>query len=62
MGCWVQDDTGAVRLSLLEDVDAAGRAALEKEADRLTRWLDGTVVGTVYSSPQMKQARLSLTA
>ena len=62
VGCWVQDDTGAVRLSLLEDVDAAGRAALEKEADRLTRWLDGTVVGTVYSSPQMKQARLSLTA
>lgn len=59
VGCWVQDDSGAVRLSLLEDVDPAGRDALEHEADRLTRWLDGTVVGTVYSSPQMKQARLS---
>ena len=62
VGCWVQDDAGAVRLSLLEDVEPAGRVALEQEADRLTRWLDGTVVGTVYSSPQMKQARLSLTA
>ncbi len=59
VGCWVQDDSGAVRLSLLEDVDPAGRDALEQEADRLTRWLDGTVVGTVYSSPQMKQARVS---
>lgn len=62
VGCWVQDDAGAVSLSLLEDVEPAGRVALEQEADRLTRWLDGTVVGTVYSSPQMKQARLSLTA
>lgn len=62
VGCWVQDDAGAVRLSLLEDVEPAGRVALEQEAHRLTRWLDGTVVGTVYSSPQMKQARLSLTA
>ena len=62
VGCWVQDDAGAVRLSLLEDVEPAGLVALEQEADRLTRWLDGTVVGTVYSSPQMKQARLSLTA
>ncbi|QSR31792.1 hypothetical protein CFI00_15010 [Nocardioides sp. S5] len=62
VGCWVQDDSGAVRLSLLEDVDPAGRAALEQEADRLTRWLDGTVVGTVYSSPQMKQARLAPSA
>lgn len=62
VGCWVQDEAGAVRLSLLEDVAPEGRVALEQEADRLTRWLDGTVVGTVYSSPQMKQARLSLTA
>lgn len=62
VGCWVQDDSGAVRLSLVEDVDPVGRDALEHEADRLTRWLDGTVVGTVYSSPQMKQARLSPSA
>ncbi len=58
VGCWVQDDTGVVRLSLLEDVGPAGRAALDLEAARLTAWLDGTVIGTVYASPQMKRARL----
>lgn len=59
VGCWVQDDTGVVRLSLLEDVGPAARAALDLEAVRLTAWLDGTVIGTVYASPQMKRARLS---
>ena len=58
VGCWVQDETGVVRLSLLEDVGRAGRAALEAEAARLTAWLDGTVIGNVYASRQMKQARL----
>ena len=61
VGCWVQDDAGAVRLSLLEDVEPAGRAALDHEAARLTAWLDGVVVGNVYASRQMKQARLSPT-
>lgn len=58
VGCWVQDEEGVVRLSLLEDVGPAGRAALEGEAERLTAWLDGTVIGTVYASRQMKQAKL----
>ena len=58
VGCWVQDDAGTVRLSLLGDVEPAGVAALELEAERLTRWLDGTVIGNVYASQQMKQARL----
>lgn len=58
VGCWVQDDAGAVRLSLLEDVGADGLAALEHEAQRLTAWLDGVVVGNVYASRQMKQAKL----
>ena len=58
VGCWVQDDAGVVRLSLLEDVGPVGLAALEREAARLTAWLDGTVVGNVYASRQMKQARL----
>ncbi|CAM3623012.1 winged helix DNA-binding domain-containing protein [Nocardioides zeicaulis] len=58
VGCWVQDDEGVVRLSLLEDVGPGGRAALEVEAARLTAWLDGTVIGNVYASRQMKQARL----
>ena len=58
VGCWVQDGEGVVRLSLLEDVGPDGRAALEREAQRLTAWLDGTVIGNVYASRQMKQARL----
>jgi hypothetical protein len=58
VGCWVQDDEGVVRLSLLEDVGPAGHDALHVEAARLTSWLDGTVIGNVYASRQMKQARL----
>lgn len=58
VGCWVQDDEGVVRLSLLDDVGPEGEAALEREAARLTQWLDGTVIGNVYASRQMKQARL----
>ncbi len=58
VGCWVQDDDGVVRLSLLEDVGPAGHDALHAEAARLTAWLDGTVIGNVYASRQMKQARL----
>lgn len=56
VGCWVQDAAGAVRVVLLEDVEAAGRAALEVEAARLTAWLDGLRVSTVYPSPAMKSA------
>ena len=58
VGCWVQDEAGVVRLSLLEDVGADGRAALDREAERLTAWLDGTVIGNVYASRQMKHAKL----
>lgn len=58
VGCWVQDDEGVVRLSLLEDVGPDGLAALELEAQRLTAWLDGTVIGNVYASRQMKHAKL----
>ncbi len=57
VGCWVQDDAGAVRVHLLEDVGTAGRSALDAEAARLTTWLDGVNVGTVYPSSAMKAAR-----
>ena len=60
VGCWVQDQGGEVRVHLLEEVDAAGRGALEVEAQRLTAWLDGTRVGTVYPSPAMKAATAAL--
>ena len=57
VGCWVQDPSGVVHVDLLEDVPASGREALAGEAERLTAWLDGTVVNTVYPSPAMKAAR-----
>lgn len=56
VGCWVQDAAGRVVLSLLEDVPTGGRAALQVEADRLTAWLGGTRVSTVYPSPAMRKA------
>ena len=54
VGCWVQDDDGTVAVRLLEDVPAQGRAALRQEAGRLTGWLAGERVGTVYPSPAMR--------
>jgi Winged helix DNA-binding domain len=56
VGCWVQDPDGVVTLNLLEDVGSDARAALDAEASRLTGWLDGHRVSTVYPSIAMKQA------
>lgn len=58
VGCWVQDDDGAVHTALRDDVGAAGRKALAAEAARLTDWLGGLRITNVYASPQMKGARL----
>jgi hypothetical protein len=57
VGCWVQDADGVVRVHLLEKVSAAARRSLDAEATRLTTWLGGFRVGSVYSSPAMKAAR-----
>lgn len=56
VGCWVQDPDGVVVVRVLEDVGADGVAALEAEAARLTAWLDGDRVSTVYPSMAMKAA------
>jgi hypothetical protein len=56
VGCWVQDPEGVVHVELLEEVGADAQEALAAEARRLTAWLDGTRVGTVYPSPAMKRA------
>jgi hypothetical protein len=56
VGCWVQDPDGVVVVRVLEDVGAEGVAALESEAARLTAWLDGDRVSTVYPSMAMKTA------
>ncbi|MFC5003202.1 winged helix DNA-binding domain-containing protein [Dactylosporangium cerinum] len=54
VGCWVQDPAGVVEVRLLEDVPAAARRALDAEASRLTAWLDGFRVPSVYHSPAMR--------
>ena len=57
VGTWVQDPDGVVVPSLLTGVPGAGRRALAAEAERLSTWLAGERVGTVYPSPAMKAAR-----
>lgn len=54
VGCWVQDDDARVRVVLRGHVDEDARRALEREAERLTAWLDGDRVASVYASPQMR--------
>lgn len=54
VGGWFQDDAGVVALRLLENVGADGLAALGREAERLTSWLAGVRVSSVYSSPLMR--------
>lgn len=58
VGCYVQDDAGVVQVVLREDPGADARAALDAEAERLTGWLAGEPVNSVYASRQMREARL----
>jgi hypothetical protein len=54
VGCWVQDEAGVVEVRLLERLPRGAVAALTSEAERLTAWLDGVRIGTVYPSATMK--------
>ncbi len=58
VGSWVQDPDGLVSVVLLRDVGEEGTRALEAEAARLTAWLAGKRIGTVYPSPLMKSAQM----
>lgn len=60
VGCWVQDDAGVVHVRLLQRIPARARRALDTEAARLTEWLEGVRIGTVYASPAMKQPETAL--
>ena len=51
-GC--RTHAGVVEVRHVEKVPAAARRALAVEADRLTAWLDGVKVSTVYPSAAMK--------
>jgi hypothetical protein len=55
VGCWVQDPDGVVEVRPLEPLGPDAVAALRVEAARLTAWLDGTRIGTVYPSTAMRQ-------
>ena len=59
VGCWVQDPEGRVVVVPLHDLDDEPAHLLQAEADRLTTWLDGEIVSTVYPSPLMRSARPS---
>ena len=58
VGCWVQDEGGDVRVVSRGELSGDATRALGVEAERLTAWLDGVRVTNVYSSRQMKSARL----
>jgi hypothetical protein len=54
VGCWVQADDGRVEVVLHRDPGPTGRRALDAQADRLTAWLDGQVITSIYKSQLMK--------
>jgi len=54
VGGWSQDEDGRVVVAPLEELSPRATAALEAEAERLTTWLDGVRIGSVYQSPLMK--------
>ncbi len=56
VGCWVQDPDGVVSVVHLHDSGSEARQALDREAARLSTWLDGRRISTVYTSPAMKAA------
>lgn len=58
VGCWVQDPDGVVQVVPRGDPGSEALESLRVEAERLTCWLNGEKVSTVYSSQQMKSALL----
>jgi len=54
VGAWTQDEDAVVRVLPLTDLDAKARAVLDAEAQRLTDWLEGVRITTIYASPHMK--------
>jgi hypothetical protein len=51
VGGWCQAPDGEVLLQLLEDVGSEATAALEREAARLTDWVDGVRLAPRFPSP-----------
>lgn len=60
VGCWTQDGDGTVAVRPVVPLPPEARDALRGEAARLTAWLEGTRVGTVYPSPAMRQEEVEV--
>lgn len=58
VGCWVQDVDARVQVLPIGPLAADAVDALQVEADRLTAFLDGVVISSVYKSRQMKGEKL----
>jgi hypothetical protein len=54
VGAWAQREDGSVQVVLRGDPGRQARAALDAEAARLTEWLDGQLVGSIYSAPMLR--------
>lgn len=54
VGTWVQDESGQVVVLPLEDLPDGARAGLAAEAHRLTGWLDGELVRSIYAAPHAR--------
>jgi len=51
VGAYVQDNAGQIELIVPTDPGPAGWRALEAEAERLSNWLDGEKLSSLYKSP-----------
>jgi hypothetical protein len=54
VGCWVQEPDGRVRVVVRHPLSKEADRALDVEAARLTDWLSGLRINSVYASRQMK--------
>jgi hypothetical protein len=59
VGCWVQESDGEVRVVSRHPLAQDAARALDVEAARLTEWLGGVRIKSVYTSRQMKGESLS---
>jgi hypothetical protein len=57
VGGWHQRDDGNVEVHLLADIGQDGRAAVVREAERLTAWFDGDKPGARWPSPLIARLR-----
>ena len=55
VGCWTQRPDGSVVVLPLEDLPSRAVEALDQHAARLSAWLDGDVVRSIYAAPVVRE-------